>query len=67
MLKAAFAKIGVKVEFHVVAMPFSSLIPALTSGRIDMIGDAMYATAARKKIIDFTEITFYNPGIAQRP
>jgi ABC-type amino acid transport substrate-binding protein len=52
VLKAAFAKIGVKVEIHVVAMPFSSLIPALTSGRIDMIGDAMYATAARKKIID---------------
>ena len=61
VLKAAFAKIDVKVEFHVVAMPFSSLIPALTSGRIDMIGDAMYATAARKKIIDFTETTFYNP------
>jgi polar amino acid transport system substrate-binding protein len=61
VLKAAFAKIGVKVEIHVVAMPFSSLIPALTSGRIDMIGDAMYATAARKKIIDFTETTFYNP------
>jgi len=44
-----------------VAMPFSSLIPALTSGRIDLIGDAMYATPARQKIIDFTDITFFNP------
>jgi polar amino acid transport system substrate-binding protein len=61
VLRAALAKMGVKTEVRVVAMPFSSLIPALTSGRIDMIGDAMYATAPRKKIIDFTEITFYNP------
>ena len=52
---------GVKAEIHVVAMPFSSLIPALTSGRIDMIGDAIYATAARKQIVDFTDTTFYNP------
>ncbi|WP_158814691.1 ABC transporter substrate-binding protein [Methylocapsa sp. S129] len=61
VLRAALAKMGVKTEVRVVAMPFSSLIPALTSGRIDMIGDAMYATAARKQIIDFTEISFYNP------
>lgn len=61
VLRAALTRIGVKAEIRVVAMPFSSLIPALSSGRIDMIGDAMYATAARKKIIAFTAITFYNP------
>jgi len=61
VLRAALTRMGVKADIHVVAMPFSSLIPALTSGRIDMIGDAMYATPAREKIIDFTDITFYNP------
>lgn len=61
VLRAALARMDVKADIRVIAMPFSSLIPALTAGRIDMIGDAMYATAARKKVIDFSIITFYNP------
>jgi polar amino acid transport system substrate-binding protein len=61
VLRAALTRMGVKADIHIVAMPFSSLIPALTAGRIDMIGDAMYATAARAKIISFTNATFYNP------
>lgn len=61
VLQAALARMGVTAEIHVVAMPFSSLIPALTGGRIDLIGDAMYATDARRKVIDFTNVTFYNP------
>jgi polar amino acid transport system substrate-binding protein len=50
-----------KVKVMPAAMPFDSLIPSLQSGRIDLVGDAMYATEKRKKIIDFTNITFYNP------
>ena len=61
VLAAALVRMGVKAEIRVVAMPFGSLIPALTSGRIDMIGDAIYATAARKQVVDFTDTTFYNP------
>lgn len=61
LLRAAFPRMGVKADVHIVAMPFSSLIPALTAGRIDMIGDGMYATAKRRQVIDFTSTTFYNP------
>lgn len=61
VLVEALSRMGVKADVHIVAMPFASLIPALTSGRIDMIGDAMYATDARRKVIDFTDTTFYNP------
>jgi polar amino acid transport system substrate-binding protein len=61
LLRAALTRMGVKADIHIVAMPFSSLIPALNAGRIDMIGDGMYATAAREKIIDFTDTTFFNP------
>jgi polar amino acid transport system substrate-binding protein len=61
VLRAALTRMGIKADLRIVAMPFSSLIPALNSGRIDMIGDGMYATNARRKIIDFTETTFYNP------
>jgi polar amino acid transport system substrate-binding protein len=61
VLREALQRMGVKAEVQIVAMPFSSLIPALTSGRIDMIGDAMYATAKRRQVIDFTATTFYNP------
>jgi polar amino acid transport system substrate-binding protein len=50
-----------KVKLQPATMPFDSLIPSLQSGRIDIVGDAMYATDARKKIIDFTNTTFYNP------
>jgi len=61
ILREAFRRMGVKADIHAVAMPFSSLIPSLTSGRIEMIGDSMYATPARQKIIGFTHIIFYNP------
>ena len=61
VLRAALPRMGVKADIHIVAMPFSSLIPAINAGRIDMVGDGMYATAARRQIIDFTVNTFYNP------
>jgi polar amino acid transport system substrate-binding protein len=50
-----------KVKIAPATMPFDSLIPSLQSGRIDLVGDAMYATDKRKKVIDFTNISFYNP------
>jgi len=48
----------VKVEST--AMPFDSLIPSITSGRIQMIGDAMYATAKRAETVQFSRVLFYN-------
>jgi polar amino acid transport system substrate-binding protein len=35
-------------------MPFSSLIPSLTSNRIDIISAAMFTSAERAKVLDFT-------------
>ena len=61
VLRGAFDRMGLTVEIKPVAMPFASLIPALTSGRIDAIGDSMYATAARKQVVDFTDVLFFNP------
>ncbi|MCB8877114.1 transporter substrate-binding domain-containing protein [Acidisoma silvae] len=61
LLRAALPLMGVKADVRAVAMPFSSLIPALQAGRIDMIGDGIYATAKRRQVIDFTSNTFYNP------
>jgi polar amino acid transport system substrate-binding protein len=44
-----------------VAMPFNSLIPSIQSGRIQLIGDAIYIRPARQEVIDFTDVTFFNP------
>src|SRR4029079_4855082 len=43
---------GVKVEIE--GMQFSTLIPALTSNKIDIISAAMFITAPRKEVIDFS-------------
>jgi polar amino acid transport system substrate-binding protein len=48
-------------KIDMVTMQFGSLIPAIQSGQIQLIGDAMYVRPARAKIIDFTMTTFYNP------
>jgi polar amino acid transport system substrate-binding protein len=37
-----------------------SLIPALTSGRIDLACDTFFPTEKRKQLVDFSEILFYN-------
>src|SRR5262245_61820296 len=42
-------------------MQFSTLIAALTSNKIDIISAAMFVTAARKEVIDFSE-PFYTYG-----
>ncbi|WP_163980914.1 transporter substrate-binding domain-containing protein, partial [Raoultella ornithinolytica] len=46
------------------AMQFSALIGALTSNRIDIISAAMFATAARKEVIDFSDTVYtYGEGL----
>lgn len=55
LLKQMFAKQGltdftVKPEY----MPFQSVIPALQSGRVDLVCDTMNMTPERKQQIDFT-------------
>jgi len=52
---------GVTASIDMVTMQFGSLIPAIQSGQIEVIGDAMYYRPARAQIIDFTMTTFYNP------
>ena len=52
---------GFAVEIE--PMQFSALIPALTSNKIDVIAAAMFATDARRQVIDFTD-TVYSYGEA---
>jgi polar amino acid transport system substrate-binding protein len=47
-------------KIEVYTMPFGSLIPALTSGRIDLACDTFFPTEKRKVLVDFTDIVFYN-------
>lgn len=54
-------KLNRPVEF--VDMKFSALIPALQSGKIDMIITGMSATDERRKSVDFTESYFDNAQI----
>ncbi len=61
ILREFLVRAGVKAELHIVAMPFNSLIPSIQSSRIQLIGDAMYVRPARQEVIDFTNVTFYNP------
>lgn len=59
-------EIGKDAGFNVAveAMQFSALIGALTSNRIDLISAAMFATAARKEVIDFSEPVYtYGEGL----
>ena len=44
-------------------MQFSTLIPALTSNKIDLIAAAMYATPVRAQVVDFsTTVITYGEG-----
>ena len=54
------AGFGVEIE----PMQFSTLIPSLTSNKIDIIAAAMFATAQRKEIIDFSDTVYsYGEGL----
>ena len=61
VLREVLKRLGKDAKLEVVAMPFASLIPSIQSGRIDLIGDAMYIRPARQEVIDFTDVVFYNP------
>jgi polar amino acid transport system substrate-binding protein len=48
-------------QVQIEPMQFSTLIASLTSNKIDIISAAMFVTAARKEVIDFSE-PFYTYG-----
>src|SRR5260370_21324376 len=53
---------GFQVEIE--PMQFSTLIASLTSNKIDIISAAMFATAARKEVIDFSDPVYtYGEGL----
>ena len=56
MMVDLIAEVGKDVGFkpEIQAMPFSTLVPALSSGKIDIIAAAMSATPERSKVVDFT-------------
>lgn len=61
ILEAYFEHKGWNVKLKPTAMPFNSLIPALTSTRVQAVGDVMYVTPEREKQVAFSTILFYNP------
>jgi polar amino acid transport system substrate-binding protein len=53
---------GFKVQIE--PMQFSALVPSLTSNKIDIISAAMFATAARKEVVDFSDAVYtYGEGL----
>ena len=51
-------------EVQIEPMQFSTLVPSLTSNKIDIIAAAMFATAARKEVIDFSDPVYtYGEGL----
>lgn len=61
LVDALSKKIG--FEYEIVNMGFDGLIPALKSGKIDMIASGMSATEARKKAADFTDSYFLTENV----
>lgn len=52
------------VAIDIQGMPFSTLIPSLTSGKIDLIVAALGMTPARQEVVDFTEPVYsYGDGM----
>jgi polar amino acid transport system substrate-binding protein len=51
-------------QVQIEPMQFSTLIASLTSNKIDIIAAAMFATAARKEVIDFSDTVYtYGEGL----
>lgn len=49
---------------EITPLQFSTLIPALTSGKIDIIAAAMFATPQRAQVIDFSSVVYtYGEGL----
>ncbi len=61
LAKHIAARLNRPVEFF--NMKFSALIPALKSGKIDLIISGMSSTEERKKYIDFTQPYFLNSQV----
>lgn len=61
ILKEVLKREGIDAKITAVAMPFSSLIPSVQSGRIQLMGDAMYIRPQRRELMDFTNGLFFNP------
>lgn len=61
ILREFLKRAGIEATLKSTAMPFDSLIPSVTSNRIDMIGDAIFATEERAKQVNFTRTIFVNP------
>ena len=52
---------------HLQTTPFAALIPSLTAGKIDIIAAAMVKTAAREKIVAFSDPVYaYGGGLVLR-
>lgn len=52
------------IAIDIQGMPFSTLIPSLTSGKIDLIVAALGMTPARQEVVDFTEPVYsYGDGL----
>src|ERR1700691_2471433 len=51
-------------QVQIEPMQFSTLVPSLTSNKIDIISAAMFATPARKEVIDFSDAVYtYGEGL----
>ena len=50
-------------EYTLTDMGFDGLIPALKSGKIDMVASGMSATDERKKAVDFTKSFFFTENV----
>ncbi len=51
-------------DVEVEATQWSALIPSLTSGKIDIIAAAMYATEERAEVVDFSDTVYtYGEGL----
>jgi polar amino acid transport system substrate-binding protein len=62
LIKEIGKEAGFKVEIE--SMQFSTLIPSLTSNKIDIIAAAMFITAPRKEVIDFSGPVYtYGEGL----
>jgi polar amino acid transport system substrate-binding protein len=58
-------RLGLVAQFHIV--PFASLVPSLTTGRIDLIAAAMLRTPDRERLVGFSrEVFAYAGGLALR-
>lgn len=61
VLEEFIKRVGMNVQLQATATPFSSMVPAVQSGRVDTIAAGMYNTPPRAKVVNFTEPVLYNP------